>query len=99
MPNRLIENNAQAVCLVSRGCLVDDKLIEDYEDEAKMIALIATSQGVQDPEMRASGVRKWAELLAASEAKALLQEHEMDRKLQDLWETINQQAKNKPVGD
>lgn len=90
MPNRLIKNNAQVVCLGSRGCLVDGKLIEDYEEEAKTIALIATSQAAQHPEIGATAVRRWAELLADSEAKALLQEHEMDRKLKDLWETINQ---------
>jgi ferritin-like metal-binding protein YciE len=88
------------VCLVSGVCLVDHEFIEDYEDEVKTTALISASQGVEHHEMGGSGcVRRWAERLADSEAKALLQENQTDRKLKELWETINQQAKNKAAAD
>jgi len=88
--------SAAMVGLIKEG---QDLMDEDYEDGVKDAALVSAAQRVEHYEMAAYGcVRTWAGLLGDSEAKALLErtlteEKETDRKLNELSETINQQAK------
>jgi ferritin-like metal-binding protein YciE len=88
-------------CAGMMGILKEGEEImhEDYEGESLDAALISAAQRVEHYEIAAYGcVRTWADLLGASEASALLEktleeEKETDKKLTQLAEEINVQAK------
>jgi ferritin-like metal-binding protein YciE len=94
-PNR--KKCAAMVGLIREG---DDLMGEHYEVGVKDAALISAAQRVEHYEMAAYGcVRTWAGLLGDSEAQALLEqtlseEKAADQKLNELSESINQQAKD-----
>jgi len=82
--------------LVKEG---EEIMDEDFEGEVMDAALISAAQRVEHYEIAAYGcVRSWAELLGESEATSLLEktldeEKETDRKLTELSQEINVQAK------
>jgi ferritin-like metal-binding protein YciE len=82
--------------LVKEG---DEIMDEDFEGEVMDAALISAAQRVEHYEIAAYGcVRSWAELLGENEAVSLLEktleeEKQTDRKLTQLSEQINVEAK------
>jgi ferritin-like metal-binding protein YciE len=80
----------------------EELMDEDFADGAMDAALISAAQRVEHYEIAAYGcVRTWAELLGDNEASALLEktleeEKETDKKLTDLAEQINVEAKETP---
>ena len=76
-----------------------EMLEEEFEEPVMDAALISAAQRVEHYEMAAYGcVRDWAGLLGENEASALLEktleeEKETDRKLTELAEGINRQAR------
>jgi ferritin-like metal-binding protein YciE len=79
----------------------DELMAEDFDGEAMDAALISAAQRVEHYEIAAYGcVRTWAELLGENEASALLEktleeEKETDKKLTELSDHINVQAKGR----
>ena len=75
---------------------------EEFADGAMDAALISAAQRVEHYEIAAYGcVRTWADLLGDTEASALLEktldeEKETDKKLTELSEQINVEAKEEP---
>jgi ferritin-like metal-binding protein YciE len=78
----------------------DELIGEDFADGAMDAALISAAQRVEHYEIAAYGcVRSWADLLGDTEASALLEktleeEKETDKKLTELAEQINVEAKD-----
>jgi ferritin-like metal-binding protein YciE len=93
---------AAMVGLIQEG---DDLMGEDYEDGVKDAALISSAQRVEHYEMAAYGcVKTWAGILGDSEAQSLLdqtlsEEKETDQKLNQLSETINRRASDRPASE
>jgi ferritin-like metal-binding protein YciE len=77
----------------------DELLEEDFEGALMDAAIISAAQRVEHYEIAAYGcVRDWAALLGENEASALLEktleeEKETDRKLTEIAEQLNRQAK------
>ena len=77
----------------------DEMLEEEFDGPVMDAAIISAAQRVEHYEIAAYGcVRDWAGLLGENEASALLEktleeEKETDRKLTELAESINRQAK------
>jgi ferritin-like metal-binding protein YciE len=88
---------AAMVGLIQEG---EDLMDEHYEEGVKDAALISGAQRVEHYEIAAYGcVSTWAGLLGDKESKAILEqtlseEKETDRKLTELSETINKEAKD-----
>jgi ferritin-like metal-binding protein YciE len=83
----------------------DELLDEDYEGEVLDAGIISAAQRVEHYEIAAYGtVRTWADLLGENEASGLLEktleeEKDTERKLTELAEKINVEAKQESEGE